>query len=206
MDFPTTIKAEASPTAPATTAATDRVPLSRYALFAGIALVGCAADLATKAWCFSSPQLRAGEVFWLWYGHVGIQLSRNPGALFGIGPGWSGLFAALSIIAAIAIPAWLFWLRAARDRWFTLALGCIMAGVLGNLYDRLGLSRELWVEPGRVSPQAVQFVRDWILWQVNDRWTWPNFNIADSMLVVGVASLMLHAYLYSPSPAAKKAN
>jgi signal peptidase II len=170
---------------------TATVPRSRYTLFALIAILGCAADLATKAWCFSASQLRAGEIIWLWHGHVGIQLSRNPGALFGIGPGMVALFAALSIIAAIVIPVWLFWFRAASDKRFTFALGCVMAGVLGNLYDRMGLSGELWQAPGQLSPQALHDVRDWVLWQVNDRWRWPNFNIADSCLVIGVATILL---------------
>ena len=103
--------------------------------------LGCAADLATKAWFFSWPELRAGEIYWLWPGHVGIQLSWNEGALFGIGQGKVWLFAALSIAAAIAIPVWLFRFARPRDAWLTFALGCVMAGVLGNLYDRLGLAR-----------------------------------------------------------------
>jgi len=175
------------------------IPFSRFLLFGVPAIVGCAADLATKAWCFSSPQLRAGNIFWLWEGHVGVQLSRNLGALFGVGQGGFGWFAALSIAAAIAIPIWLFWFRAARDAWLTLALGCVMAGVLGNLYDRLGLSGDAWY-PGPKLPEAVHAVRDWILWQVNDRWRWPNFNIADSFLVTGVGILLLHAFLDKGTP------
>jgi signal peptidase II len=168
-------------------------PSSRYLLFALPAVIGCAADLATKAWVFSVPQLRNGEVFWLWTGHVGIQLSRNWGALFGIGQGMVGMFAALSIAAAVAIPLWLFRFGAARDAWLTFALGSVMAGVLGNLFDRLGLSGEDWAGPGQLAPQAVHAVRDWILWQANQQWRWPNFNIADSLLVVGAAILFFHA-------------
>ena len=36
-------------------------------------------------------------------------------------------------------------------------------------------------------------VRDWILVQWNDQWRWPNFNIADSLLVVGAVALVCHA-------------
>jgi signal peptidase II len=194
------MKADIVP-APSTTIATSAaVPRSRFVLFIIIAVVGCAADLLTKAWCFSTPGLRAGQIYWLWQGHIGIQLSRNLGALFGMGQGKFAYFALLSIGAAIAIPVWLFVFRAARDIWLTLALGCVMGGVLGNLYDRLGLSGDNWFGPGNTAPQAVHAVRDWILWQVNDNWRWPNFNIADSLLVVGVAILLLHAFLHSESP------
>jgi signal peptidase II len=171
--------------------ALERVPPNRYVVFFAIAVLGCAADLATKAWVFSVPALRSGDILWLWTGHVGVQLSRNMGALFGMGQGKVWLFAALGVGAALAIPIWLFVFRAARDRWLTVALGSIMAGVLGNLYDRLGFSGEEW--PAIGSTDAVHAVRDWILWQANDNWRWPNFNIADSMLVVGAAVLFLHA-------------
>jgi signal peptidase II len=167
-----------------------RIPLSRYVLFAALAIAGCSADLVTKAWAFSLPQLRDGQVLWLWTGHVGVQLSRNWGALFGMGQGMVWLFAALSVAAAIAIPVWLFRFRAAHDVWLTLALGLVMGGVLGNLYDRLGWSAEDW-RPQYEQRDPTHAVRDWILWQLNDERRWPNFNIADSLLVVGAGLIFL---------------
>lgn len=181
----------------ASAALTERVPASRYLLFASIAGLGFLLDIGTKAWVFSLPDLRAGEIRWLWTDHVGIQLSRNLGALFGIGQGKVWLFAALSSVALVAIPTWLFWFRAARDRLITFALGCVMAGVLGNLFDRIGLS-------GETLGGSVYAVRDWILWQANDRWRWPNFNIADSLLVVGACLMVLHSFWYSPPAESKK--
>jgi signal peptidase II len=175
----------------------DRIRSSRYLLFAAPAGLGCAADLATKAWFFASPQLRSGAVYWLWPGHAGVQLSWNEGALFGIGQGQVWLFVALSIAAAAAIPAWLFLFGAARDALLTFALGCVAAGVLGNLYDRLGLHGEVWPPHDPRAGQVVHAVRDWILWQVSDRWRWPNFNIADSLLVVGAGILAIHAVMFS---------
>jgi signal peptidase II len=173
----------------------DRIPRSSYVLFALPALVGSFADLATKSWFFAQPALRAGDIYWLWTGHVGVQLSWNEGALFGFGQGRVWIFATLSIVAALAIPIWLFWFRAATDRWLAFALGCVMAGVIGNLFDRLGLHGEIWPAVHPLAGQPVHAVRDWILWQVNDQWRWPNFNIADSFLVSGAAVLMLHAFI-----------
>jgi signal peptidase II len=169
----------------------DRLPPNRYYLFAILAALGCSADLLTKAWIFSWPELRAGGIYWLWPGHVGLQLSLNEGALFGMGQGKVWLFAALSVAAAIAIPIWLFLFRAARDLWLTIALGCVMGGVAGNLYDRLGLHGELW-PAGPRADTPVYAVRDWILWQLNDQWRWPNFNIADSLLVLGAGLIFFH--------------
>jgi signal peptidase II len=169
------------------------VPRNRYILFGAIAACGFAVDQATKAWIFSWPELGRGQVHWLWPEHAGFQLSWNQGALFGMGQGSTWLFAALSILAGCAIPLWLFYWRAASDLWLTAALGSVMGGLLGNLYDRLGLPDHLW--PGRASDvdQPVHAVRDWILVQWSDQLRWPNFNIADSLLVVGAIALMLHA-------------
>lgn len=183
----------------------DRLPTNRFFLFAIPAAVGCAVDLLTKAWMFSWPELRAGGTYWLWTGHFGLQLSWNEGALFGMGQGKVWLFAALSIAAAIAIPVWLFRFGAARDAWLTFALGCVMAGVLGNLFDRLGLHGELWPAGPRASSQ-IYAVRDWILWQIDDRWRWPNFNIADSLLVVGAGAIFLHLLRQPGSPEIDRAN
>ena len=71
----------------------------------------------------------------------------NRGALFGLGNadnengGWNTFFACISVAAALFI---VFWPvasgRAAQDRFLCLALGMILAGMLGNLYDRIGLS------------------------------------------------------------------
>jgi signal peptidase II len=38
----------------------------------------------------------------------------------------------------------------------------------------------------------VYAVRDWILLQWSDQLRWPNFNLADSFLVVGACLLLLH--------------
>jgi signal peptidase II len=168
----------------------ERVPISRYWLFAALAILGFLADLLTKAWVFSIPALRAGEIQWWWEGHVGIQLSRNWGAVFGIGQGQTWLFASLSILAIVGIPVWLFRYRAAADSLLTIALALVMSGVLGNLYDRAGLSGETW-KPAFEARDARHAVRDWILWQLNDNWRWPNFNIADSLLVIGAAFLFI---------------
>lgn len=170
------------------------VPVSRYVMFAGVAAAGLALDLASKSWVFGLPG-GYGHVHWLVPGYVGLQTSLNEGALFGMGQGKVGLFAVVSIGAAVAIPLWLFVWRAARDAWLTLILAGVLGGVLGNLYDRLGLSGLRWGPPDPRAGETVYAVRDWILLQASDTWRWPNFNIADSLLVVGAAALFLRAWL-----------
>jgi signal peptidase II len=187
------------------------VPRSRYATFLGIAIAVCAADLTTKevmlGWLgLPSPFVNQtspdnlgrwrgdpalDHVWWLWNGHIGIETSINRGALFGMGAGYWPLFATLSVAALIGILTWLFVYRAAHDRWLTVALGCVSGGILGNLYDRLGL----WDSAG-LRPEFQHGVRDWILLRYSPEWTWPNFNIADSLLVTGAIMLVVHAFVW----------
>jgi signal peptidase II len=171
------------------------VPFSRYLVFFALAAGGCSLDLATKSWMFAQlgpgPE---GPTWWLWEDVFGFQTSLNWGALFGMGQGLSLLFAALSIGAAVGICVWLFLVGAARDWLLTVALAIVTAGILGNLYDRLGLPGLPCPAgyPGHIPGTPVYAVRDFIHVMIG-RWPWPTFNIADSSLVCGAALLMWHA-------------
>jgi signal peptidase II len=87
---------------------------------------------------------------------------------------------------------WLFWYKQATDRWLTMSMGLISAGILGNLYDRLGFGYRIEY------PLETKYnVRDFIHFRLDGvRFLdpWPNFNIADSMLVCGAIMLILHAF------------
>lgn len=175
----------------------------RVALFLVVATVGATLDLVTKWWMFSQPELRNLETWWVIPEMAGFQLSLNAGAVWGIGQGKVWLFATLSVMFAIAIPLWLFRFGAAADKSLTWLLGCVMAGVLGNLYDRLGLHGETWFyHPERFDERAYA-VRDWILLQWDAQHRWPNFNIADSLLVLAAIVLALKT-LMEPAAEPKK--
>ncbi|QDU98637.1 signal peptidase II [Lignipirellula cremea] len=172
-------------------ASSPAVPRNRYVVFFSLAIVGCAIDLLTKHWVFRALGMPGQtEVYWLIEGYFGFQTATNPGALFGMGGAaqLSWLFALLSVVAALAIPYWLFYHGAASDLVLTIALGSVMGGVFGNLYDRLGL----WSAPGAEGARICE-VRDWILCCYGS-YTWPNFNIADCLLVCGAALLMWRAF------------
>jgi signal peptidase II len=192
------------------------VPRSRYLTFFLLAAGGCAADLATKQVVFRwlglpSDFLIPGDaaaalrwrgdpalphLWWLWEGRLGIQTSLNTGAVFGLGGGYWWLFACFAVVALSGIVAWLFYFRAAHDRWLTVTLGMVTGGILGNLYDRLSL----WDTAG-LRPEYQHAVRDWILFVWPESGLpffnpWPNFNIADSLLVTGAIMLVVHALLW----------
>lgn len=176
-----------------------RVPNNRIVAFLLLAAAGLTLDLGSKHWMFTWAALQpTGQVWWVWPGFFGFQNSLNEGALFGMGQGLQYVFALFSIAAAVGIPVWLFVYGAGRDWWLTIPLGGIMAGVLGNLYDRLSLHGMVWgvdwpLYAGHQQGEPIHAVRDWVLFQLSDAWRWPNFNLADAFLVVGAAVIFLRA-------------
>jgi signal peptidase II len=158
------------------------VPLSRFFLFWAIALFGMGFDLSTKSYVFAwlGPQYKHAPVT-IVKNVLELQTSHNTGALWGFMRGVpysSLLFAILSMIAAVGICYWLFVVGAARDRRLTMVLGLIMAGALGNCYDRL----------------VFGYVRDFVHFKIDPiGFDCAIFNFADNMLVVGALSLVLLA-------------
>lgn len=174
------------------------IPLNRYVVFGLLALGGCALDLASKSWIFNRLGMPGSQPpWWLIPGAFCLETSLNEGALFGVGQGRAWLFAALSVVAIVTILGWLFVGKAARSLTLTIALGSISAGILGNLYDRWGLPGLRWnaAYTGHLPGDPVFAVRDWLHVQVDAiGFDFAVFNLADSMLVCGVALFVWHTF------------
>lgn len=98
------------------------------------AVLALAADLITKEIAFG--RLSYLEPYWVVRGLLYYQLSLNRGAVFGLLPGWGWLFVIASLLAGAFI-FYLFTHTSARQWGLQMVLGLILAGTLGNLYDRL---------------------------------------------------------------------
>lgn len=104
----------------------------------------------------------------------------NHGALFSF-TAWfddprhrNTFFACISVVAALGITVWSSRRAAATDRWLCTALGLILGGTLGNLFDRVVFGG----------------VRDFLYFYLIE---WPVFNVADCCLVVGAGMLLAQA-------------
>ncbi|MBI1348715.1 signal peptidase II [bacterium] len=169
------------------------VPVSRYVLFTGLVVGLTAIDLASKQFVFSSLGW-PGKSEWEWragdWVRFQLQTNVNFGALWGLGQGFSGLFALFSVVAVVGVLYFLFVLKHARSMWLTVALAGVLSGALGNLYDRLG-----WhglIDPRDGSP--VYGVRDFLDFQFFGTFNWAIFNYADSFLVIGSIMLVIHSF------------
>lgn len=172
----------------------------RFLVFLVIALTGFGLDLWTKHFFFDLQYqdrvLDPGVDYWVWEGVLGTQPSLNQGALFGIGKGGAVVLAAVAVVAVIGIFVWMFVFRAAQDTWLMIPMSLIMGGIWGNLYDRLGL----W-HGANAAPHELRAVRDWVYFRlqgVPGFDPWPNFNIADSLLVCGAVLLFVHLIWIAP--------
>jgi lipoprotein signal peptidase len=103
----------------------------------------------------------------------------NQGALFGVGNDYqiyaNGFFMTVSLAAAAAIVYWSSRPTTKADRTLSIALGMILGGTLGNLFDRI----------------VFHGVRDFLYFYWFE---WPVFNVADSLLVGGAGLLLLQAF------------
>jgi signal peptidase II len=190
------------------------IPASRVVLFVLLTVAALAVDLISKSVVFNdlgypgadpnptvagaherfrAPSTREGEsVPYIDVDRVisfRLLTSFNRGALWGLGQGYTWIFAALSMAAVVGIPIWLFGFSAARSRWLTVALALILGGTLGNLYDRIGL------HGCRDSHGAsLPAVRDFLLFTFGT-YHWPVFNFADVFLVSGASMLVIHSLM-----------
>ncbi len=170
-----------------------RIPLGvwgpRFAVFVLIAGAGTFCDLYSKWLVFSTfgypnGQSRAFLDSWVMFR---FHTSFNRGALWGIGQGYTMLFAVLSLLAVGVILYWLFIRGAARSWILTICLALIMAGTLGNLYDRLG-----WHGLVDQFHNPIYGVRDFLLFRFGNS-NFPVFNLADVFLVTGALCLIVQA-------------
>jgi signal peptidase II len=165
---PTPAPPDEQPAAPLQPAPGRQPRRHLQAALAAIALVVVLADQASKAWAVRA--LTDREPMTVIDGWLQFRLTRNPGAAFSLSTGTTWLFTLIAVIVSIVI------VRAARrlaSRGWTVALGLLLGGAVGNLIDRLFRS------PGPARGHVVDFL-EYLRFPVMD---FPVFNIADSCVV-----------------------
>jgi signal peptidase II len=193
------------------------------------AALGLAVDLWTKHWAFAHLDPDPAQAPLVVIPNIlTLRQSLNSGALFGLGRGLTTLFIGASIVA-LGFVFFLF-IHSGRDRRsLHIALGLVLAGALGNLYDRTQVVADVvtYTVNGRAGsvagriieknergiligswpegthprlirtewqPEITQqgVVRDFVKMEPKITiWPWV-FNVADSLLVIGVGVLMLN--------------
>jgi len=159
--------------------------------FIGTCAVGLAIDLWTKHAAVERLK-ESRDVIEFIPGWLHFEYTENHGAVFGIGQGQWLLFVVVSVFA-IGLLTYLF-TTGSKKPLPQMVLGMLLAGVLGNMYDRVSYSyvRDMihalpgWVNPLRGLFPSWQYVFPWI------------FNIADVMLCTGVGLTSVLGLFHKP--------
>jgi len=110
----------------------------------------------------------------------------NTGAAFGSFKGNNAFFIVISIVALVVVTVLL--VRQRRpDRLRDFSLALLLAGILGNLTDRL----------------LYGHVIDFLLFNLHIRYAdpWPAFNVADSCISIAVVLFVVHSFRKQKSAA-----
>lgn len=143
-------------------------------MLVAVALAALIADIVSKIIVVATLQDR--EPIRLLGGLLTLLETRNSGAAFSIGTGYTVVF---TLIACGVVVAILRTARNLRSLPWAVCLGLLLGGALGNLTDRLV----------RAPAPLKGHVVDWI--QLPH---WPVFNLADSAIVCGgVLAVLLAA-------------
>jgi signal peptidase II len=103
----------------------------------------------------------------------------NTGAAFGSFKGNNLFFIVISVVALVVVTVLLV-RRRKPDTWRDLSLALLLAGILGNLTDRL----------------LYGHVIDFLLFNLHIRYAdpWPAFNVADSCISIAVVLFIIHSF------------
>ncbi len=159
-------------------------PLKAHLIFWLLTTHGLALDLWSKKAVFDLLEHQPNNSYSIIDGFLTLVRALNDGAAFGIFSGRPYMLVAVSVVALIAIFG-IFLYSGSERRLVHVALGLFAAGVCGNLYDRLfnnGMVRD--------------FI-DVVYWPGKH---WPAFNVADSLLCLGVGLMVISCFLTDKSP------
>jgi signal peptidase II len=104
----------------------------------------------------------------------------NTGAAFGSFKGNNTFFVALSCFALLVVLVLLLRTSSRRDVWRDVSLALLLAGILGNLTDRL----------------LHGHVIDFLVFNLHIPYAdpWPAFNVADSSICIAVGCFIIHSF------------
>jgi signal peptidase II len=136
-------------------------------------------DQTTKAWAIR--RLRFVDEFAVIPNFLNFTYAQNPGVAFSFldNQGDAGRWglSAVAIVAAVLVLYYFWRVPRTHDRLLG-ALALLLAGILGNVTDRLRLG----------------FVIDFIDVQFGN-WHYPTFNVADMAICIGAGLLILDMFL-----------
>lgn len=161
----------------------------KLVVFTSVLVGGVLIDQISKWWVVSNLTVGIDEIGIL-PGFLSVVHAQNHGAAFSSFEGQWGLFMVFTAVATVVVLDLVRRLR--PDAAFMAAvLGLILSGAIGNAIDRIRMGYVtdfIRVYTDLEGPKA------WLIQNFGTN-TWPIFNIADSVLLIGVTLFLVH-YLF----------
>jgi len=138
-----------------------------------IIVIGLVLDRITKVWA-SGTLMKSQEIVII-KDIFSFSYLENRGAAFGI---FQNKVLPLAIITILIICCIIYYLIKYKpaSKLFKLSTAIIISGALGNLFDRL----------------YYKYVVDFIMLHYKETYYFPTFNVADMMVVIGTALMVLY--------------
>lgn len=138
-----------------------------------IIILGIVTDRLTKL--MSINKLKGKEAITIIKDFFSFEYVENEGAAFGILQGKQYILSAIAAIMIIGLIVYLFKYKPS-SKLLKLSLSLVISGAIGNLIDRV----------------YYNYVVDFISLHYKDIYYFPNFNVADMLVVVGTFLLTFY--------------
>lgn len=162
---------DAGPTGP--TGPTASTGAARYRLVLGIGVLALLLDQGTKV--LALDRLDRGDPVEVLGSLLRLNLTSNAGAAFSTG---TSLTPYISIFGCVALVVVLVVSRRVATPLWAIAMGLLLAGIAGNLFDRF------FREPGPLRGHVIDFL---------ELPNWPIFNVADVCINVAAGLIILQS-------------
>lgn len=147
-----------------------------------ITLILLILDQSTKIWADNNLAPVYGGPIIEVMPHFDLNLAYNYGAAFsflGDQDGWQRWFFTVIAIGISLLLLFWMWKTPKQNKLANIGMAMVLSGAIGNVYDRI----------------AYGYVIDFIDWYVaKDGYHWPTFNIADSVILIGVGLLLIDSF------------
>ncbi len=152
----------------------------KYCLLVFVLFAGCNSDLYTKK--LATESLKDNPSVSVVNGYLDLKYTENRAAGFSLfhqlDPSTrKPLLIGLQVLGSISLLVFIFWFRK-KPLPVVLPFLIILSGALGNLIDRIRNG----------------YVVDFIFFHIENQFSWPIFNVADILIVVGAGLAIIQTF------------
>ena len=148
-----------------------------YVLFMYYFLIGVAVALDQLVKIIVRTNMEVHQTIPILQDVFHITYVQNTGAAFSMFSGHVEVLAVVTVVATVAMLAYIYKIRKTAHMSLLISLSLIVAGGIGNIIDRVSL----------------KYVMDFLDFRI-----WPVFNIADICVCVGCGLLLMYAFVIEP--------